>query len=42
MEEMEHLRNMGIHSPIAVIPNPIQIVNQENSVVTHKKIRLGY
>lgn len=42
MEEMEHLRNMGIHSPIAVIPNPIQIVNQENSVVSHKKIRFGY
>jgi len=27
MEEMQHLRNLGVKSPIAVIPNPVNIPN---------------
>jgi hypothetical protein len=28
-EEMQHLRNLGVKSPIAIIPNPIAINNEQ-------------
>jgi glycosyltransferase involved in cell wall biosynthesis len=41
-EEMKHLRNLGIKSPIAVIPNPIDITDIENPVMSKTKLRIGY
>jgi glycosyltransferase involved in cell wall biosynthesis len=41
-EEMEHLRNLGITSPIAVIPNPIDIVGIEKPVEAKTKLRVAY
>jgi len=42
MEEMEHLRNMGIHAPVAVIPNPIRTAGIQEKIVSPDKIRIGY
>lgn len=42
IEEMEHLRNMGIFSPIAVIPNPIQTDDIQDKIVSPDKLRIGY
>ena len=42
MEEMEHLRNMGIESTVAVIPNPIQSCNQQIGGLSPDKQRIGY
>jgi glycosyltransferase involved in cell wall biosynthesis len=44
MEEMEHVRNLGVISPIAVIPNPIETENMDRILsVNHKrKFRIGY
>lgn len=41
-EEMEHLRNMGIHVPVAVIPNPIRISGLQEKMVSPDKKRIGY
>jgi glycosyltransferase involved in cell wall biosynthesis len=42
IEEMEHLRNLEIASPIAVIPNPIDIADIEKPVKAKTKLRVGY
>jgi glycosyltransferase involved in cell wall biosynthesis len=48
MEEMQHLRNLGVKSPIAVVPNPISITNCETTFdvsqlrITDTKLRIGY
>jgi len=42
IEEMEHLRNLGVKSPIAVIPNPIDISGTEKPVEPKEKLRIGY
>jgi glycosyltransferase involved in cell wall biosynthesis len=42
MEEMEHVRNLGIKSPVAVIPNSIDIAGIEKSVESKSKLRIGY
>lgn len=42
VEEMEHLRNMGIHTPIAVIPNPIQIFDCQDKTILPDRLRIGY
>jgi glycosyltransferase involved in cell wall biosynthesis len=39
---MEHLRNLGVKSPVAVIPNPIDIAGIEKPVATKTKLRIGY
>jgi glycosyltransferase involved in cell wall biosynthesis len=41
-EEMEHLRNLGVKSPIAVIPNPIDISGIEKPIESKDKLRVGY
>jgi glycosyltransferase involved in cell wall biosynthesis len=41
-EEMEHLRNLGVKSPIAVIPNPIDISGIDKPVEAKEKLRIGY
>jgi glycosyltransferase involved in cell wall biosynthesis len=41
-EEMEHLRNLGVKSPVAVIPNPIDIACIEKPVEAKTKLRVGY
>jgi len=40
-EEMLHLRNIGVKSPIAVIPNPVSI-NNEKLRINNEKLRVGY
>jgi glycosyltransferase involved in cell wall biosynthesis len=40
-EEMQYLRNLGIKSPIAVIPNPVNIAENKNVSIFHK-LRFGY
>lgn len=43
MEEMQHLRNLGVKSPVAVIPNPIYIESEYNHAFPVKdKLRVGY
>jgi glycosyltransferase involved in cell wall biosynthesis len=43
MEEMMHIRNLGISTPIAVIPNPIEISDSISKPVYPKdKLRIGY
>jgi glycosyltransferase involved in cell wall biosynthesis len=43
IEEMEHLRILGIKSPVVVIPNPTDISDMEKRIVTSKdKLRVGY
>lgn len=44
MEEMEHLRNMGIKAPMAVIPNPLDTEVMETGLMNKqdKKFRIGY
>lgn len=42
IEEMEHIRNMGICTPIAVIPNPIQTIGIEKPIYTPEKMCIGY
>ena len=39
-EEMIHIRNLGVKSPIAIIPNPINI--PEKSTTIKDKLRIGY
>jgi glycosyltransferase involved in cell wall biosynthesis len=41
-EEMKHLRNLGVKSPVAVIPNPIGIAGIEKPVEAKTKLRVGY
>jgi glycosyltransferase involved in cell wall biosynthesis len=41
MEEMQHLRNLGVKLPIAVIPNPINIP-EEITPSTPNLLRIGY
>lgn len=40
-EEMAHIRNLGIKSPIAVIPNSVEIPQSINREIPNKK-RIGY
>jgi glycosyltransferase involved in cell wall biosynthesis len=40
-EEMQHIRNLGVKSPIAVIPNPVNISN-EVDISNQDKLRIGY
>ena len=42
IEEMEHLRNRGIHTPVAVIPNPIRTAGIQEKIVSPDKKRIGY
>ena len=42
IEEMEHLRNLNILSPIAVIPNPIFEEKDNCGIITFEKVRIGY
>jgi len=41
MEEMQHLRNLGVRSPIAVISNPINIP-KTITIFNPDKLRFGY
>jgi glycosyltransferase involved in cell wall biosynthesis len=41
LEEMQHLRNLGVKSPIAMIPNPVAIKNCELKI-TNYGMRIGY
>jgi glycosyltransferase involved in cell wall biosynthesis len=41
MEEMQHIRNLGVKSPVAVIANPVN-VPIETSISTPDKLRIGY
>jgi glycosyltransferase involved in cell wall biosynthesis len=41
LEEMQHLRNLGVKSPIAVIPNPVNIP-PEMPISIPDKLRIGY
>jgi glycosyltransferase involved in cell wall biosynthesis len=40
MEEMQHLRDLGVKSPVAVIPNPVSIHDFKG--LTLKLFRIGY
>jgi glycosyltransferase involved in cell wall biosynthesis len=40
-EEMQHIRNLGVKSPIAVIPNPIAMSN-EQLTINNEQHRIGY
>lgn len=40
-EEMQHLRNLGVKSPVAVIPNPISITNFKLRIADNK-LKIGY
>ncbi|KAA6315803.1 GDP-mannose-dependent alpha-mannosyltransferase [termite gut metagenome] len=40
-EEMIHLRNLGVKSPVALIPNPIE-TDTINEIKNHSLIRVGY
>lgn len=42
IEEMEHLRAMGISAPVAVIPNPISIEGIDHIIISSEKKRIGY
>jgi glycosyltransferase involved in cell wall biosynthesis len=43
MEEMQHLRNLGVKSPIAVIPNPVNISkNNFQFSIFNSQIKIGY
>jgi glycosyltransferase involved in cell wall biosynthesis len=43
MEEMQHLRALGVKSPIAVIPNPVHITTEFiNPVAAKDQLRIGY
>lgn len=42
MEEMEHLRNMGIYAPVAVIPNPIRTSGLQDNIILPDGLRIGY
>jgi glycosyltransferase involved in cell wall biosynthesis len=42
-QEMQHLRTLGVKSPIAVIPNPINIAqNSARSPTFKSQLRIGY
>jgi glycosyltransferase involved in cell wall biosynthesis len=41
-EEMKHLRDLGVKSPIAVIPNPVDITGIEKPILPKTKLRVGY
>ncbi len=42
-EEMQHLRNLGVTSPVAIIPNPVYIETENDSAMPVKdKLRVGY
>ncbi|MDR0413122.1 MAG: glycosyltransferase [Dysgonamonadaceae bacterium] len=40
-EEMQHIRNLGVKSPVAVIPNPVSI-HDFTEVQAKKAIKIGY
>ena len=42
MEEMQHLRNLGVKSPIAVISNAIKVQEVDFEEKTRYKFRIGY
>lgn len=43
MEEMTHLRNLGIKTPVAVIPNPIETeIHLNKPILSHTIKRIGY
>jgi glycosyltransferase involved in cell wall biosynthesis len=42
VEEMQHLRNLGVKSPVAVIPNPINIPVNSPFSTLHSQLRIGY
>ena len=42
IEEMQHLRNLGVKSPIAVIPNPINIPTNFQFSILNSQLRIGY
>lgn len=41
-DEMTHIRNLGVKSPIAVIPNPIDISSISRNSFVKDKLRIGY
>ena len=41
-EEMKHLRNLGVKSPIAVIPNPINVTTNFPISTSHSQLKVGY
>lgn len=41
-QEMEHIRSMGLINPIAVIPNPIDVPNNETALFSKSTKRIGY
>jgi glycosyltransferase involved in cell wall biosynthesis len=41
-EELQHLRNLGVKSPIAVIPNPINIPVNSSYSTLYSQLRIGY
>jgi glycosyltransferase involved in cell wall biosynthesis len=42
MEELKHIRKLGVTSPIAVIPNPIDVKMANIPTIQQSKIRIGY
>ncbi|GHT53478.1 glycosyl transferase family 1 [Bacteroidia bacterium] len=41
-EEMHHLRNVGVKTPIAVIPNPIHVQDRLPYAMRNAQFKLGY
>ena len=41
-EEMKHIRNLGVKTPIAIVPNPVINVVVEEQIQSKEKIRFGY
>ena len=41
-EEMQHLRNLGVKSPVAVIPNPVNIPNNSQFSILNSQLKIGY
>ncbi len=41
-EEMEHLRRLGVTSPVAVVPNPIDTLHLDEPVPVNDTLRVGY
>ncbi len=42
MEEMQHIRALGVKTPIAVIPNPVDFAVKDIPTGTKDKVRIGY
>jgi glycosyltransferase involved in cell wall biosynthesis len=42
MEEMQHLRNLGVKSSIAVVPNPINIPANSQFSILNSQLKIGY